>query len=189
MNPPERLRLFVALDPPQDVRSSLESLPERLRGVVWTPLHQYHLTLRFIGEVASTQLDAIATALAPVRVEPFILPVVGLGSFPPDRPPRILWAGVGKGHPRLHQLRQRVDDALLGCGLTELDVRVFHPHFTLGRCGPDCSVGAVAAFLKKHRDFEAAAFRVDAFTLYKSTLAPSGALRTPLLRVDLSASA
>jgi len=180
------LRLFVAIDPPEAVRVALAALPERIRGVSWTAPEQYHLTLRFIGETPAGCLETITRALAPLRVEPFILPVTGVGAFPPDRPPRVLWAGVGNGHPRLHQLRQRVDDALLAAGLADLDVKVFHPHFTLGRCSPGGSPGAVAAFLKRHRDFEAPAFRVDAFTLYASRLAAGGAVHTSLLRVALA---
>lgn len=187
--PPETKRLFVAIDPPESVRVVLSELPERLRGVSWTPTHQLHLTLRFMGEVPVEALDRIDAALAGIRVEPFILPVAGVGAFPPDRPPRVLWVGTRAGHPRLHQLRQRVDDALLGAGLSGLDVRVFHPHFTLGRCGVGSSPGAVAGFLKKHRDFEGPAFRVEAFTLYASRLTADGAVHTPLLSVPLTASA
>lgn len=181
-------RLFVAIDPPDEVRAALDLLLENLRGVSWTPPGQYHLTLRFIGETPAERFEAIHHALEPIRVEPFILPVVGVGAFPHDRPPRVLWAGLGGGHPRLHQLRQRVDDALLHAGLADLDVRTFHPHITLGRCGPGTSPGAVAAFLKQHRDFAAPDFRVGSFTLYRSDLAPAGAVHTPLLRVALHAS-
>ncbi len=185
-NDTSTLRLFVAVDAPSAVREVLEALPERLRGVTWTPAHQFHLTLRFLGDVEIARLDAIAAALARVTVEPFILPVAGVGIFPPARPPRVIWAGVGDGHPRLHQLRQRVDDAVLGAGLTELDVRTFHPHFTLGRCSDRASAATVASFLKKHREFEAPPFRVEAFTLYQSTLALGGATHTALLRVPLA---
>lgn len=181
------LRLFVAVDAPAPVRAALDALPERLRGVTWTPAHQYHLTVRFMGDVELARLDAIAGALATIHVEPFILPVVTVGTFPPGRPPRVIWIGVGDGHPRLHQLRQRIDDALLGAGLTQLDVRTFHPHFTLGRCSEAASPAAVSAFLKKHREFEAPPFRVDAFTLYQSTLGAGGATHTALLRVPLAA--
>ncbi len=183
------IRLFVAIDAPAVVRDALAVLAEPVRSVAWTPPHQFHLTLRFIGEVEATRLASIERALGPIRVEPFILPVAGVGAFPPGRPPRVLWAGIGAGHPRLHQLRQRVDDALLASGLSNLDVRVFHPHFTLGRCGHGASTGAVSNFLKRHREFEAPPFRVEAFTLYQSTLAPGGARHTPLLRVDLAAPA
>lgn len=183
----ETVRLFVAIDAPDEVREALSALPERLRGVMWTPPTQYHLTLRFLGEVEAPRVDGLRQALAPIRVEPFVLELGGVGSFPPGRPPRVLWAGVGEGHPRLHQLRQRVDDAILATGLTDLDVRTFHPHFTLARCGPTGVPGAVAGFLKKHRDFEGPVFRVDSFTLYRSTPGPGGAVHVPLLRVSLNA--
>ncbi len=183
----ERLvRLFVAIDPPDAVRTALAELPRRIRGVVWTPPHQYHLTLRFVGEVTEAQREAIEKALAPIRVESFTLPVEGVGSFPPARPPRVLWVGIGSGHPRLHQLRQKIDDALLGCGI-DLDVRQFHPHFTLGRCGRDAAVGEAARFLREHGSFQAPLFRANAFTLYRSDLRPAGAVHTPLLRIGLTA--
>jgi 2'-5' RNA ligase len=159
-----------------------------MRGVTWTPPHQYHLTLRFIGEVAAERCAAIETALAGVRVESFILPVQGTGSFPPNRPPRVVWVGVGPGHPRLFQLRQRVDDALLACGLADLDVRRFEAHFTVGRCGPEASASEVARLVRTHREFEGPPFRVTSFALYRSELRPGGAVHTPLLRVPLLSS-
>lgn len=181
------VRLFVAIDPPAPVREALAELPRQLRGVSWTPPHQYHLTLRFLGEVAAERREAIERALAAVRVETFILPVAGTGAFPPRGAPRVLWVGVGQAHPRLFQLRQRVDDALLASGLTDLDVRTFQPHFTLGRCGRSVAAGEVRRFLRAHREFEAPPFRADAFTLYRSELQPTGAVHTPLLRVPLTA--
>lgn len=187
MNEPDTLRLFVAIDPPEAVRTALAALPRELRGVSWTPPHQYHLTLRFLGEVAAGKREAIERALAPIRVEPFILPVEGAGSFPPNRPPRVLWAGIGRGHPRLFQLRQRMDDALLAACGVDLDVRTFHPHFTLGRCGPQSAPAEAAHFVRQISAFEAPPFRVEAFTLYRSELRSSGAVHTPLLTVNLAA--
>lgn len=179
-------RLFVAIDPPESVRTMLEAVPQPMRGVSWTPSHQYHLTLRFLGNVRVDHRDAIEQALAAVRVQSFLLPLEGVGAFPPRPPPRVLWVGVGSGHPRLFQLRQQVDDALLHAGLTELDVRTFQPHLTLGRCGRDANPAAVKLFLRQHAEFAGPLFRVDAFTLYRSELRAGGAVHTPLLRVPLS---
>jgi 2'-5' RNA ligase len=122
--------------------------------------------------------------LEAVRVGAFILPVEGAGAFPSEREPRVLWAGVGNGHPRLFQLRQRVDDALLASGL-QLDVRTFHPHVTLARCTEDAAP-AVGHWLHAHREFAAPPFRVEAFDLYASELHPEGAVHTLRRRFPLA---
>lgn len=177
-------RLFIALSLPLAVREVLAALAQPLPGVTWTRPDQLHLTLRFLGDVPTAELDPLLARLESVKVAPFILPIEGVGTFPPNRPPRILWAGVGKGHPRLFQLRQRLDDTLLACGLP-LDVRTFHPHATLARCG-DGAAPAVAHWLHASRDFTAPPFRVESFDLYASELRPSGAVHTLMRQFPLA---
>lgn len=177
-------RLFVALTLPEPVRAALAALAQPLPGVVWTRPEQLHVTLRFLGEVPVERIEPMLARLAPVRVEPFVLPVEGGGSFPPGRPPRVLWIGTGRGHPRLFQLRQRLDDALLAAGL-ELDVRTFQPHITLARVSEDAAAAATH-WLHTHRDFAAPPFRVEAFELYASTLQPPGAVHTLKQRFPLA---
>ena len=179
-------RLFLAIDLPPPLRDQLSALYGSSRGIAWTRPEQLHLTLRFLGDVEVPLRESLEQKLAAVSVEPFVLPVEGLGSFPPRGPARVLWIGVGRGHTRLHQLRQQIDDALLACGL-ELDVRFFHPHVTLGRVRDEAPPGAVADFLKKHGGFEAAPFRVTSFILYASELRPAGAVHTPWRKFPLPA--
>lgn len=167
-------RCFLALELPEIHRSLLAGLAVRQRAFAWTPPEQLHITLRFIGDVDSERISALVEALERVRVEPFILPLEGVGVFPPRGAPRVVWVGVGSGHPHLFQLRQRVDDALLSLGL-EVDLRAFHPHATIARMQAGASAGAAAEFAKKHRAFVGPPFRVDRFALYASVLGPSGA--------------
>jgi 2'-5' RNA ligase len=134
------------------------------------------VTLRFLGDVTPDISEGMIKRLGTVHVEPFILPIEGLGTFPPNRPPRVLWIGVGAGHPRLFQLRQRLDDALLAAGL-QLDVRTFHPHITLARCTENAAP-ALAHWMHVQRETAAPPFRVEAFDLYSSELRPSGAMHT-----------
>ena len=177
-------RLFVAVSLPEPVRTVLAKLAQPLPGVAWTRPEQLHLTLRFLGHIAAEQRDAVVAGLSQVQVAPFVLPIEGCGSFPPNAPPRVLGAGVGSGHPRLFQLRQRLDDALLAAGV-QFDVRVFHPHVTLARC--QASAGrAIASWLHRQRDFVAPPFLVDAFELQASELHPSGAIHTLVHRFPLA---
>ena len=174
--PMQTERLFVALTLPPPVRDFLAALAQPLPGVTWTQPEQLHVTLRFLGDVPTGKNAVIIARLATVRVAPFILPVEGVGTFPPNHPPRILWIGVGSGHPRLFQLRQRLDDALLASGL-QLDVRTFHPHVTLARATENAAP-SVAHWLHLHRDLAAPPFHVEAFDLYASELRPQGAIHT-----------
>jgi 2'-5' RNA ligase len=166
--------MFLALPLPEAVRAVLATVMEPLPGIVWTRPKQLHVTLRFLGDVPEEQIPVMTTRLTEVKVEPFILPLEGCGTFPPNAPPRVLWIGVGSGHPRLFQLRQRLDDALLACGL-RFEVRTFHPHVTLARC-KDESGPVVAKWLQTQREFAAPPFRVDSFDLYASALRPTGAV-------------
>jgi 2'-5' RNA ligase len=170
-------RLFIAIPLPVPLRNQLMGLFDPLRSIVWTRPEQLHLTLRFLGAVDAECFDPIAAALERVRVEPFLLSLSSVGAFPPRGAARIIWVGVGHGHPRLNQLRQQIDDALLATGLP-VDVRLFHPHVTLGRVKNDAAPGAAIEFLKRHRDFEGAPFRAEAFHLCASELRPGGAVHT-----------
>ena len=172
-------RLFTALVPPALVQAELAELAAPLAGVRWTPAENIHLTLRFIGETDDATMERFVESLTRVRVEPFILPVGGVGLFPTRGPAKVLWAGVGRGHTRLYQLRKQVDEALLAVD-AGLAVPGFHAHFTLGRIGEDSDPKAIARFLERHKELEAPPFRVTEFRLMASELTPG---RPPVYRV------
>lgn len=177
-------RLFLALPLPEPVRRLLGELPEPASAVRWTPVEQRHITLRFIGDLGRDETGRLVERLRRVVVQSFVLPVQGVGAFPLKGHPRVLWVGVGSGHPRLHQLRQRVDDTVLMAGVP-MDVSTFHPHVTLGRCreGADAEV---ARWLRRHREFAGPTFAVDAFELYASELHAFGPVHTLIERFPLA---
>lgn len=156
----------------------MSALVSPLVGVRWTPAENLHLTLRFIGETDEAKLPRFAQSLERVRVEPFVLPVGGLGVFPTRGSAKILWTGIGRGHTRLYQLRMQVDEALLAVD-AGLAMPGFFPHFLLGRLGRDHEPKQLARFLKQHADFEAPPFRVAEFHLMASELPPA---RPPVYR-------
>ncbi len=164
-------RLFTALVPPATVQTELAAIAVPLTGVRWTPAENIHLTLRFIGETDDTKAERYAETLTRVQVEPFILPVGGVGIFPTRGPAKVLWAGVGCGHTRLYQLRKQVDEALLAVD-AGLAMPGFHPHFTLGRIGESYDSKELARFLEHQRTLEAPPFRVAEFRLMSSELTP-----------------
>ena len=124
-------RLFVSIELPASVTNTLAELDPHLRGVRWLEPRQMHLTLAFLGNVSSETQAKLMERLLEISWKSFFLPIVGLGTFPGKGWPKIIWIGVGTGHPHLFQLHKRVQEAQLAVGL-EPDLRGFHPHVTIG---------------------------------------------------------
>jgi RNA 2',3'-cyclic 3'-phosphodiesterase len=174
-------RLFVSIDPPQSVRKVLVDLDPHVHGVRWTPSDQIHLTLGFFPDVPEAVELALREKLGAIEFGLFFLPVEDIGTFPLKGIVKIIWVGIGAGHPHLFQLHKRVQEAALQVGL-EPELRPWHPHFTLARCR-DVSRGALSKFLKSNGHINAGMFRVDAFHLYCSELTPAGPIHTCQLSV------
>jgi len=169
-------RLFVSIELPESITGVLAGLDPHLRGVRWLEPRQMHLTLSFLGNVSSEIQERLKEKLRAISWKSFFLPLVGLGTFPSKGWPKIVWIGVGTGHPHLFQLHKRVQEAVLAAGL-EPDLRPFHPHTTLARCR-DVSPQTIRPFLKAHADFDAGMIHVESFCLNSSELTPNGSVYT-----------
>ncbi len=179
-------RLFAAIDLPSSIQDSLGKIDPQVRGVSWSDPEQLHLTLGFFGQVAESAEGVLRERLAAIRFGAFALPIQGIGTFPGKGPPKIIWIGVGGGHPHLFQVHKRVQEAALAAGI-EPDLRPWHPHITLARCH-DVPMPPVRKFLDRSADFDAGMFRVEAFHLYSSKLSSAGSVYTRELTVANRAS-
>ncbi len=167
------MRLFVAIDLPETIKSRLALLCAGVPGAKWVGPESCHLTLRFIGEVDGDVFRDTRLALAEVRAEAFELRLAGVGHFGQRRRVRQLWAGV-EAEPALDSLQRRVESALTTIGL-EPERRKFHPHVTLARL-KDAPMERVGAFLADNSLFESESFPAEAFVLFSSFLSHSGAI-------------
>lgn len=172
-------RLFLSIELPESVRQSLAEMDPHLRGVRWLEPRQMHLTLSFLGSVSAETQENLMEKLRAISWKSFFLPLVGLGAFPGKGWPKIVWIGVGTGHPHLFQLHKRVQEAALAAGL-EPDLRSFHPHVTLARCR-DVSPQTIRPFLKSNAEFDVGLIHVESFVLNSSELTPAGSVYTPEL--------
>lgn len=168
-------RLFIAIDPPPDIREQLAGLCCGLPDARWVAPEQLHLTLCFIGEVSGAVFLDIREALDEIRAEPFTLRLKGLGFFPPRGQPRVVWAGVEKNEALL-ALHRKIITRLTQLNVT-LENRKFSPHLTLARLNqtPPSRVGR---YLQEHGLFAAPQFTVEEFILYSSVLGRKGASHT-----------
>ena len=174
-------RLFVAIDLSPSLQRILGHLDPHICGVRWTAPEQMHLTLGFFGEVMEDVNLKFREKLSAIEFGAFFLPIIGLGCFPPKGGPKIIWVGVGRGHPHLFQVHKRVQEAALAAGL-EPELHPWHPHITLARCR-EVNPGVVRKFLKSKADFDAGMIRIEAFHLYSSKLTPAGPIHTRELTI------
>lgn len=177
-------RLFVSLDLPEAIAAALVRLDPGITGVRWLKLEQLHLTLAFLGNVESRAEDELRTHLSAIRFHSFFLPLQTLGTFPGRGFPRVLWLGVGQGHPHLFQLHKKVTDAALRAGL-QPDLRPWHPHITLARC-ENISEARLRPFLRQHAAFDLGLVPINTFALKSSLLTPAGSIYTDELTVPAS---
>jgi len=169
------IRLFVGIGLPDSLSERLAGLRGQIPGARWVPSENYHITLRFIGEVDEDTAIDIDSALARVDAPAFGIAVHGVGHFESRGRVRSLWAGVARD-PALDHLQARVETACQRAGLAA-EGRKFHPHVTLARCR-DTRAARIAGFLADHGGFHAPAFPVGSFALYSSTLGRGGAVYT-----------
>jgi RNA 2',3'-cyclic 3'-phosphodiesterase len=169
-------RLFVAIDVPESLQKLLTDLNPHIHGVRWIAGEQMHLTLGFFGSVPEEIDLKFREKLSVIEFGAFFLPIIGIGAFPPTGPPKIIWIGVGRGHPHLFQVHKRVQEAALAAAL-EPELRAWHPHITLARCR-EVNPTVARKFLKSNMNFDGGRIRVTEFHLYSSTLTPGGPVHT-----------
>ncbi len=177
-----KIRLFIAIDLPQDILELISGMGRSIPGSRPVKPEQLHLTLRFIGEVDHDLFHDIQEQLQEVRFSPLSLTLQGVGHFPPRGKPRVIWAGITPVG-ELIGLKNRIDTQLDHCGLMP-EKRKFSPHITLARL-KNPSVARVSEFLAGNNLFKSPEFTVDCFHLYSSHLTKNGAIHTIEARYGL----
>ncbi len=177
------MRLFVALDIPEDVRAALGSLVnrlrEQLRGARWVRIEGAHVTLKFIGEIPTNKMKNIKAALRSVTFPaPIKIIFSGLGFFPNERRPRVLWAGIEAG-PALGALATAVDASLEPLGIAR-EQRPFSPHLTLARLDSSKNLSRLHEGIAASGALEFGSGIAKEFHLYQSVLKRGGAEYTRL---------
>lgn len=177
-------RLFFGLELPASVQQLIaKSLPGKGRGVSVVALGNFHVTLRFIGDVETDERERLVESMREVAVAPFTLRLEGGGFFPPRGPLKVVWLGVGSGHPNLFQLRQQMDDRLLQLGIP-CELREFLPHVTVARIRPG-GEGSGRSLARALAAFDGPVFSVDRFTLFESQREIGGLRYEPVEHFDL----
>lgn len=166
------LRLFAAIPIPEDVADRLMSLEREVPGANWRLPEQYHLTLRFFGDIDEALARDLDGELGQIVAAPFEIRLAGAGSFG-GREPSALWAGV-EAPPDLARLAAQCERAAQRAGLAP-ETRKYRPHVTLAYCRGTTDQDA-AMFQQDAAEFRTGAFWVDHFVMYSSRSTKAGSV-------------
>ena len=167
------LRLFVGISFPPELKLRLSLLCSGVPGAKWVDPGNFHLTLRFIGEIGEDVAADVDDALSRLRARRFNLQIAGTGVFGNGDKPRSLWAGVERSG-ELVALRDKVEQAMIRVGLPP-EPRKFAPHVTLARLR-DPPMDKLRDFLAAHAQFRAEPLPVKGFSLVASFQTKAGSV-------------
>lgn len=164
-------RLFTGLELPGSVTFALSLLRGGLSGARWGNPEDYHVTLRFIGDIDDRTADEIVDLLARVRRPHFTATFDGFGTFGGNKP-HTLYAALAPS-PQLVELQAEQERLCRRVGL-ESETRKYTPHVTLARLGREANPRAVAGYLALQGGTRIDPFRVERFALYSAKSGTGG---------------
>ncbi|MEO0543456.1 MAG: RNA 2',3'-cyclic phosphodiesterase [Pseudomonadota bacterium] len=157
-------RLFAAIEIPHHAAMQLALLKGGLPGARWIDKENYHLTLRFMGDVEHHIADEILNSLSAIERESFELGLAGLGAFGGKKPHSIF--AQPTACPNLFELQAEIARKCQRIGLAP-DPRKFTPHVTIARLRKS-SPEAVANFLSLRGGFYVPPFKIERFVVMSS---------------------
>ncbi|HEX8131641.1 MAG TPA: RNA 2',3'-cyclic phosphodiesterase [Pyrinomonadaceae bacterium] len=192
------MRIFCAVELPEDVRARIAAHIARLREMAtqaslkisWERAEKLHLTLKFLGEIEAGRVEALTRAAnrAACVGGKFEVSLREAGAFPPHGNPRVLWLGLHDETGGLAQLQRRLEAECERENFPR-EARPFRPHITIARIRTPNAAARHVAQLHRETDFAPAAFDVGEFVVMQSRLEASGSRYTPLSRHELKAEA
>jgi 2'-5' RNA ligase len=184
------MRLFVAIELPEEIReflSELTSFKSPVEGVNFVQKENFHITLKFLGEVKESLIPEITNKLNKIASEfsDFTLNITHPGVFPDKSKPRVIWIGT-ENTDIMKTMAKKIDEELSQFGF-QREERDFKSHITLARVknpknGKYVFEKVLKKFSEKSLEFS---FQIKEFVLMKSTLTPKGSVYDVLQRFSL----
>ncbi|MCX6133580.1 MAG: RNA 2',3'-cyclic phosphodiesterase [Ignavibacteriales bacterium] len=182
-------RAFIALPLPAEIRREFATLQKQLiesqADVKWDTSDKFHITLKFLGDVESSQPGLLAKEVQNSigTFRHFDLSFVTLGAFPNPGRPRVVWIGSEQNED-VTGLQRSVEMACSSFGFAKED-RPFHAHVTLGRVKGDRNIDRLTAKLKSIT-FKPLIARCTEVHIIRSELKPAGSVYTLLNSIPLA---
>lgn len=186
----EKVRTFIAIRLLEKTRHRLGKVGKKLLAsgvdVKWVPEGNFHITLKFLGDVESDRIKEIAASVesAIEGIARFDVSMRGVGAFPRISRPSVIWVGIDSGGEELKLLAERVESALEQLGFTRED-RPFSPHITIGRVKSPKGLEKLRAAIEDMCGENVDSFTVHSVAVMKSDLRPSGPIYTAVAEFEL----
>ncbi len=176
------MRIFIGIDLPKEYKDILRKIKydwkDKFKSKIkWTGDKNFHITLRFIGEVPDKEIFKIGKGLATVDLPRFSFKAGGGGFFPNLKRPRVMWIGCIKGDHMCTNLSREISAVLEEGGISQ-DKRQFKAHLTLGRIKFFSLGDDWKGFLDYLNEIKWPEINISHFVLWKSTLKPTGPIYT-----------
>ena len=185
------MRLFVAVDLSAEAVREATRVADEIRSqcsgatLRWVPASNMHVTVRFIGHVATDPAALIATLVEPVPVHRFDMTLGACGVFPASGAVRVIWIGLTSGLGELAQVSALMDDRLRPFGF-EPEPRALSAHVTLARAGRRERAPRDLRDALSRVTVRPSVTRVSQAVLYRSHVSPRGARYEPLASIPLA---
>jgi len=184
----ETARCFVAVPMKlfaREIHLRLRALEKKFSNVKWVVTSQTHITLHFFGQLNHAQITKAADILQPVveNSRPISLAIHGVGFFPHEQKPKVIWLGLRGDTEKLVKLQKKITETLKGEGYP-IESREFKPHLTVGRAKKNKDVTVNAKFSMPPVDSQNQI--VSSVILYESILSGDGPRYHPIKTFVLS---
>ena len=184
----EIIRTFIAFDIDSDL--VLKRLSEVQKTLTNTGAdlklvepQNIHVTMRFLGDISPTSVDAIYEEMKKVTFKPFDIQLKGLGAFPNLKYARVVWIGIQKGANELKSVFDQLE-----LRLQKLDFRPdpkgFSPHLTIARIKSGRNKAELARQIEEMADYECGVIKAEYLRLKKSVLTSKGPIYSTLKEVS-----
>jgi 2'-5' RNA ligase len=184
------MRTFISVELPDEVKKNIVELINELKesgaGVKWVEGKNLHITLKFLGWIEDKNLDNLIelTQKAVSNSGSFKAGFAGMGTFPENKTPRVVWVGTEEGGDKLCELANRLEKALAQAGFRR-EEREFKAHLTIGRVKEKKGVDKLKEKLGTYRNPKFGEAIVDRIYIMKSTLTPKGPIYEIIKEVKL----
>ena len=159
------MRLFIGIEVPEPIGDAICDLEVPLQGARWVEAHDYHISLRFVGDLDRTLAYDLDEALLGIELPAFEITVKGIGHFG-GYDPKALWVGL-EPQPALDQLQRAVDRVVTSVGVMPDKRQAFRPHITIARLkSPD--LDRLARYLERYALFRTEPFLVERFAMFSA---------------------